>query len=83
MTQPLYSPDLASCEFFLFQKVKSAVKGHHFGSTEDIQRSGTQILKDISQNAFQECYKQWQQRWKMCVQAQGTYFEGDYTVLEE
>ena len=31
-----YSPDLTSCDFFLFQKVKSAVKGHRFESTEDI-----------------------------------------------
>jgi len=27
---PSYSPDLAPCDFFLFQKVKSAVKGQHF-----------------------------------------------------
>jgi histone-lysine N-methyltransferase SETMAR len=34
--QPPYSPDLAPCYLFLFQKVKSAVKGHHFESTENI-----------------------------------------------
>jgi len=55
-----YSPDLASCKFFLFQKVKPAVKGHHFGSKEEIKRSVTQALNDTPQNAFQECYKQWQ-----------------------
>jgi transposase len=42
--QPPYSPDLAACYFFLFQKVKSAVKGRHFESTEDIQRAVTQVL---------------------------------------
>jgi hypothetical protein len=31
----------AAAFFFLFQKVKSEVKGHHFESTEDIQRSVT------------------------------------------
>jgi len=62
--QPPYSPDLAPCNFFLFQKVKSAVKGHHFELTEDIQRSVTHALRDISQTAFQECYKQWQHHWK-------------------
>jgi len=30
MPQPPYSPDLAPCDFFLFQKTKSAMKGHHF-----------------------------------------------------
>jgi len=83
MPQPPYSPDFSPCEFFLFQKVKSEVKGHHFGSTEDIQSSVTQVLNDIPQNAFQKCYKQWQHRWKRCVQAQGMYFEGDQTVIDE
>ena len=53
--QPPYSPDLAACYFFLFQKVKSAVKGQHLESTEDIQRSVMQALNDIPQTAFQEC----------------------------
>jgi len=62
--QPPYSPDLAHCDFFLFQKIKSAVKGHHFESTEYIQKSVMQVLNDIPQAAFQECYKEWQHRWK-------------------
>jgi len=83
MPQPPYSPDLAPCEFFLFQKTKLAMKGHHFESTEDIQRSVMQALNDIPQAAFQECYKQWQHRWKTCVQAQGMYFEGDSILVDE
>jgi len=52
------------------------MKGHHFESIEDIQRSVTQVLNEISQAAFQECYKQWQQRWK-------AYFEGDRILFDE
>ena len=59
------------------------MKGHHFELTEDIQRSVTQTLNDTPQAAFQECYEQWQHRWKACVQAQGTYFEGDHIVVDE
>jgi len=83
MPQPPYSPDLASCAFFYFKKANSAVNGYHFESTEDIQRSVTQALKDIPQAAFQECYKEWQHRWKRCVQAQRMYFEGDHIVVDE
>ena len=82
MPQPPYSPDLELCDL-LFQKAKSAKKGHHFESTEDIQRSVTQALNDIPQAAFHECYKQWQHRWKTCVQAQGMYFEGDRILVDE
>jgi len=59
------------------------VKGHHFESTEDIQRSVTQASNDIKQAVFQECYKEWQHRWKRCVQAQGIHFEGDHIVVDE
>jgi len=59
------------------------VKGHHFESTEDIQRAVTQALNDIPQAAFQECYNQWQHRRKRRVQAQGMYFEGDNIVVDE
>ena len=58
MLQPPYSPDIAPCDFFLFQKVKSALKGHHFESTEDIQRAVTQSFNDTPQTIFQECYKE-------------------------
>jgi hypothetical protein len=83
MPQPPYSPALAPCDFFSFQNVNSAVKGHHFESTEDIQKTVTQVLNGIPQTVFQECYKQWQHRWKGCVQAQGMYFEGDHIVVNK
>jgi hypothetical protein len=82
MPQPPYSPDFGIYGIFLLQKVKSAVKRHHFKSTE-IRMAVTQTLSDIPQTAFQECYKRWQHHLKMCVQAQGVYFEGDYVVVDE
>ena len=83
MPQPPSSPDLAPCELFLFQKVKLTVKGRHFESKENIQKSVTQALMYIPQNAFQECYKECQHRWKRCVQVQGMYFEGDHILVDE
>jgi len=80
MPQPPYSPDVKPCDF-LFRKAKLTMEGHHFEPTEDIQRSVTQALNDIPQAAFQECYKQWQHRWKTCVQAQGMCFEGDRILV--
>jgi hypothetical protein len=63
--------------------MKSAVKEHHFESTEDMHRAATQALNDIPQAAFKECYKQWQDHWKICVQAQEKCFEGNHIVLDE
>jgi hypothetical protein len=42
-----------------------------------------QALNDIPRTAFQECYKQWQHRWKRCVQAQAMYFEGDRVAVDK
>jgi hypothetical protein len=60
MLQPPYSPDLTPCDFLLFQKAKTALKGHHFESTVGIQTSVTQVLNEIPQYAVYEWYKQWQ-----------------------
>ncbi|GFX91386.1 histone-lysine n-methyltransferase setmar-like protein [Trichonephila clavipes] len=37
--QPSYSPDLARAEFFLFPKVKSALKKRHHGTLDDVKRA--------------------------------------------
>jgi transposase len=34
---PLYSPDLAPCDFFIFPKMKLKLKGRRFESIEEIQ----------------------------------------------
>jgi histone-lysine N-methyltransferase SETMAR len=75
--QPPHSPDLSPCDFFLFPQLKNHLKGHHFGTLDNIQKSVTDELKGIPAEAFQHCYEQWKQRHCRCVAAQGNYFEGD------
>ncbi|GFT95802.1 putative transposase [Trichonephila clavipes] len=45
--QPPYSPDLSPCDFFFFPKLKNHLKGHHFGTLENIQTAVTDQLKAI------------------------------------
>ena len=75
--QPPYSPDLSPCDFFLFSRLKNHLKGRHFGTLDNIQKSVIDELKGIPAEAFQHCYGQWKQRRHRCVAAQGNYFEGD------
>ena len=67
MPQPPYSRDLEPCDFFLIQKAKSAMKVHHFESTENIQTSVTQALNNIPQAAFQESAGKRVCRYKGCT----------------
>ena len=38
LPHPSHSPDLAPCDFYLFPKLKSTLKGHHFGRMENIKK---------------------------------------------
>ena len=44
LPHPPYSPDLAPCDFYLFPKLKSNLKGHHFRTMENIQKIVTNEL---------------------------------------
>jgi transposase len=48
-----YSPDLAPCDLFLFPKLKTHLKGHHFGTVENVQAAATRALNNISSEVFQ------------------------------
>jgi histone-lysine N-methyltransferase SETMAR len=47
LDHPPYSPDLALCNFWLFPKLKTALKGHRFSDIANIQGHVTTILKSI------------------------------------
>src|SRR6187551_2322297 len=79
--QPPYSPDLSPCDFFLFPKLKHVLKGRHFGTLENIQKTVTDQLKAIPIEDFQRCYQEWERRLRRCIAAQGNYFEGDNIVV--
>jgi len=77
LPHPPYNPDLAPCDFFLFPKLKTHLKGHHFGTVEKVQAVVTRALNNISSEDFLHCYAEWQQRWNRCIRSQGSCFEGD------
>jgi hypothetical protein len=44
---PLYSPDLAPCDFFLLPKMKFKLKGRKFDTTEEIQAESQRVLDSL------------------------------------
>jgi hypothetical protein len=34
-------------------------------------------LHAIPKMEYQDCFQKWQQRWKLCINAAGEYFEGN------
>ncbi|GFV49776.1 uncharacterized protein TNCV_2331701 [Trichonephila clavipes] len=60
--QPPFSPDLSPRDFFLFPKLKNHLKGHHFGTLENIQTAVTNQLKAIPISEFPQFYEEWKKR---------------------
>jgi transposase len=56
---PPYSPDLASCDFALFPKLKMKLKGPRFETVPDIQRESQAVLDSIKENDFQGVFEAW------------------------
>lgn len=76
LRQPPYSPDIAPCDYWMFPKLKMALKGKRFDDIETIQSNATRELKAIPKPAFENCFKMWKHRWERVVQSNGDYFEG-------
>lgn len=77
LEHPPYSPDLAPCDFFLFPKVKCALKGTHFRSVDEVKAETAQLLKGLGVDELQHCYEQWKKRMQRCIDREGEYIEGD------
>jgi hypothetical protein len=74
---PPYSSDFAPCDFWLFPKLKTALKGHRFSDIADIQGHATTILQSIPEEEFHKCFEQCKHRLTKRIGVQGEYFEGD------
>jgi hypothetical protein len=74
---PPYSSDLATCEFFLFSKLKLKFKGQCYNDIEEIQTESQNMMKTLMWNAFQKCFRSWKSCWNRCINAKGDYFKED------
>ena len=77
IAQPLYSPDLPPCDFFLFPKLKFPLRGTAHESIETIKRNSLKELKAIPAEAYKKCMENWINRWHACIRSKGAYFEVD------
>jgi hypothetical protein len=79
LPHPPYSPDLATCDLFLFPQLKKTVKGHQFDYVEEIQANTMRQLGALTKYDYQRCFRKWQEHWNKSIQAQGHNFKGDKT----
>jgi len=78
--QPPYSPNLASCDFWQFPKLKRPLRGYRFDTIEEIKTESLQAIPKID---FNNCFEDWKKRWQKCIVSRGEYFEDDEIDLEK
>jgi hypothetical protein len=63
--------------FLFIPQTQTHLKGHHFGTVENVQAAVTRAFNNISSEDFLHCCEEWQQHWYHFFLSQEAYFEGD------
>ena len=75
--QPAYSPDLASCDFWLFPKLTVC----RYETIEEIKEAVTKVIDMLIQEDFQRAFQKFWERYNKCIAAGGDYLEGDKSFM--
>ena len=75
LPHPIYSPELAPCDFYLFPKIKKNLKGKRFESKEDALAAYNFEISEVSGKKWSEVFSNWFKRMEKCIHAQGEYFD--------
>ena len=75
--QPLYSPDLAPCDFCLFPKLR----GCRYETIEEMKEAVTKVIDTLTQEDFTGAFQKLLEQYNNCIAARGDYFEGDYSFM--
>ena len=75
LEHPPYSPDLAPCDFWLFDGLKRHLAGSVFEEDAQIERAIRLYLRDIPQEEYKKTFFKWIERLKLVIEQKGDYFE--------
>ena len=71
--QPPYSPDVGSCDFWLFPKLR----GCHYETIEEMKEAVMKVIDTLTQGDFHGAFQKLLEWYNKCIVARGDYFEGD------
>ena len=69
---PPYSPDLAPCDVWLFDKIKQNLTDHV--DAKSLENQITEILMTIPKEEYRKTFEKYLERMKLCVDNKGEYF---------
>ena len=71
------SPDLASCDFCLFSKLRCC----RYETSEEMKEAVTKVIDTLTQEDFRDAFQKWLERYNKYIVAVGDYFEGDKSFM--
>ena len=74
---PLYSPDLAPCDFCLFPKLR----GCRYETIEEIKENVTKVIDTLTQEDFHGAFQKLLEWYNKCLATGRDYFEGDLSFM--
>ena len=75
LQHPPYSPDLAPSDFFLFPKMKEAIKGVRHATTEAAKKAAREWLAAQLPEFYRNGLERWRHRMEKCLSVDGDYVE--------
>jgi hypothetical protein len=73
LPHPPYSPDLASCDFWLFGYLKQSLEGRFFDDDLAVEVAVSEILMSIEPDVFVRVLAEWKRRLQQCIDQEGDY----------
>jgi histone-lysine N-methyltransferase SETMAR len=73
INHPPYSPDLAPCDFWLFDHIKKQLED--YTSSKALLKGITKVLENIPKKEYLKTFKKYVERLEFCIEAEGDYFE--------
>ena len=68
--QPPYRPDLASCDFWLFSKLKEKLRGCRYETIEEMKEAVTKVIDTLTQEDFHGVFQKLLGRYTKCIAAE-------------
>jgi histone-lysine N-methyltransferase SETMAR len=73
ISHPPYSPDLAPCDFWLFDYIKRNLDD--YDNEISLFQAVQKIVQDIPVREYKKTFEKWIQRMELCIENDGNYFE--------
>lgn len=73
INHPPYSPDLAPCDFWLFDYLKLNLESYE--CENDLTKAVTKTLTDLPEKEYRKTFNKWIERMELCIKNDGNYFE--------